>query len=132
MAGEDNLIPMNQRTQEEARELGRKGGIASGIARKEKKRMKDTINSILQMTLNPGTEADLDQIKSFTELKGKNLTVEQALILQQVQKAKNGDLQALTFLRDTSGQKPVEQIEMNASVDQKAKEIDDYINSRKQ
>lgn len=35
----ENLIPQSQRTPEEAREMGRKGGIASGEARREKKRM---------------------------------------------------------------------------------------------
>lgn len=41
MSGEENLIPMNQRTKEEARELGRKGGIASGKARNEKKALSE-------------------------------------------------------------------------------------------
>ena len=35
MAGKDNLISMRDRTAEEAREIGRKGGIASGKARRE-------------------------------------------------------------------------------------------------
>jgi hypothetical protein len=36
MSAED-LIPMNQRSLDEAKELGRQGGIASGKARREKK-----------------------------------------------------------------------------------------------
>lgn len=34
---EQNLIPTNKRSEREAREMGRKGGIASGEARREKK-----------------------------------------------------------------------------------------------
>ena len=41
--GAENLIPTNQRSKEEARELGRKGGIASGIARRERKTLKDEL-----------------------------------------------------------------------------------------
>lgn len=33
----DNLIPNHERTPEELREMGRKGGIASGKARREKR-----------------------------------------------------------------------------------------------
>ena len=130
MAGEENLIPMSQRSKEEVRKIARKGGINSGKARKEKKRMKETIDLILKMALNPGNTVDLDQIQGFAELKGKNVTTEQAMIIQQVQKALKGDLQALTFLRDTSGQKPAELIEMNASVNKTAREIEDYVKNR--
>ena len=43
MAKEDNLIPMSERSESEVRELGRKGGIASGETRREKATMKKTI-----------------------------------------------------------------------------------------
>ena len=38
---EDNLIPFNERTEEEQRKIARMGGIASGKVRKEKKLLKD-------------------------------------------------------------------------------------------
>ncbi|MGM9628351.1 MAG: hypothetical protein ACI3V4_09730 [Faecousia sp.] len=38
MPNEKNLIPMDRRSQSEARELGREGGIASGAARRREKR----------------------------------------------------------------------------------------------
>ena len=41
----DNLVPL---TTEKAREIGTKGGIASGIARREKKTMKETLRSMLE------------------------------------------------------------------------------------
>ncbi len=43
MAANDNLIPQNKRTKEEQREIARKGGIASGKARKERKTLKERI-----------------------------------------------------------------------------------------
>lgn len=45
--GTDNLIPMTARSKEEASELGRKGGIASGKARREKATMKATLEMLL-------------------------------------------------------------------------------------
>lgn len=41
MAGVDNLIPTNRRSKDEVREIGRKGGKASGKSRREKKSMKE-------------------------------------------------------------------------------------------
>lgn len=131
MAGEDNLIPMNERSQEEAREMGRKGGIASGKARRAKKTMKENLEIILGMPLNNGEEASIEEIQSFAAIKGKNITVEQAILIAQVQKAMKGDTQSAAFLRDTSGQKPVEQVEMNTTINKTADEIEDYINGRK-
>lgn len=57
MANIENLrIP----TSEEAREIGRKGGIASGEARREKKAMRQVLQECLNMTNNKG--------QSFQEL----------------------------------------------------------------
>lgn len=52
MANEQNLIPLNQRTKKEQREIVKKGGIASGKARKEKATMK----AMLEMCLNMKNE----------------------------------------------------------------------------
>lgn len=40
---EENLIPTNRRSKEEARELGRKGGKASGEARRRKRVMREWV-----------------------------------------------------------------------------------------
>jgi hypothetical protein len=49
----DNQGRFARRSTDEARESGRKGGIASGAARAEKKTMKDTLNSLLDVQLEP-------------------------------------------------------------------------------
>lgn len=45
--GQENLIPLNQRTKEEQREIARQGGIASGKVRQEKATFKKTLEMIL-------------------------------------------------------------------------------------
>jgi hypothetical protein len=45
--GQDNLIPLNQRTKEEQREIQVAGGIASGEVRREKATMKKTLELLL-------------------------------------------------------------------------------------
>lgn len=57
MTNINNLIPMNKRTKSEQRKIAKSGGVASGIARNNKKSMKELINTILDSPLN-----DLDTI----------------------------------------------------------------------
>jgi hypothetical protein len=50
--GQENLIPMNKRTKEEAREYGRKGGIESGKSRQKKATMKKILEDMLNEVAN--------------------------------------------------------------------------------
>lgn len=45
---EKNLIPTTQRSKSEAREMGRKGGINSGKARREKKTAREMMQELLR------------------------------------------------------------------------------------
>lgn len=112
MANNGNLLQGNPETQFEsgrvAVESGRLGGIASGKAKREKKAMKDTLATLLAMPLKDGTSDDLDEIKSIASLNGKNITVQEAIMLAQVKKAVKGDTRAAEFIRDSSGNRPVD------------------------
>ena len=114
MAGKENLKPV--RTKSEARERGKKGGIASGKARREKKAMKETLETLLQMPLKSGKAVDLDKIKDIAALKGKNITVQEAIMLAQIQKAIKGDTKAAEYVRDTSGNKLKEGVELSGGI----------------
>ena len=75
MTNEQNLDPV--KTKEEARKRGRAGGIASGKARREKKLMRETLDIILSMPMKNGKYADVESIRSFAALKGKNISVQE-------------------------------------------------------
>ena len=85
MANEQNLKPP---TTEEARERGKKGGIASG---KSRKRMKTFKEAILNTTSEDELEKMIERIKDNV--------------------MKKGDIQSAIFLRDTIGQKPTDKTE---------------------
>lgn len=58
-----NLIPNSERTVEELREMGRKGGIKSGESRRRKKRFQKLVNQMF--------EADIQRvITGFEEVIG--------------------------------------------------------------
>ena len=93
-------------THEDRVRNGRKGGLKKGENAKKKREMREAIEILLAMPLEKKTVKELEDITSFKGLKDKNLTVNDAIIVKQVQRALKGDLNAVTFLRDTSGQKP--------------------------
>ena len=113
---EKDLISLAERTISEQQKIARKGGIASGKARREKKAMKDTLEALLSMPLKSGKAVDVETIKNMAALKGKNITVQEAIMFAQIQKAMKGDTRAAEYIRDTAGQKPVESMNMNMNL----------------
>ena len=51
MDGKSNLVPMNKRSKGEARELGAKGGKASGKVRRQKRDLRQLCHEILDTTI---------------------------------------------------------------------------------
>ena len=92
--GHENLIPMNKLSEDEQRELARKGGIASGEARRRRKTLKEELLALL-------------------ELNDNNNKISMAIL----DKALNGDIQAFTTIRDTIGEKPVDKVEAGINQD---------------
>lgn len=52
MANDENLIPLNERSKSEQREIQRQGGIASGKARRRKRSMKEAANIYLSLPVS--------------------------------------------------------------------------------
>ena len=131
MANKKNLLQGNPDTQfrtgREQVEIAKKGGKASGKARQRKKEMRERLAILLSMPLKDGKETDIEKIKSFESLEDKNITVEDAILITMIQKAMKGDLSAVTFLRDTSGQKCAEKVEISQSIDESIVEIEKYM-----
>jgi hypothetical protein len=104
-------------TPEQRRENGRKGGIASGEAKRKKKAMRDRLEILLELPMRAGKGADLEAIKNFAALKGKNITVQDAMMIAQIQKALKGDTNAAAFVRDTAGENPSVKVEADVDMD---------------
>ena len=109
-------MPLKEFTPEERAANGRKGGIASGIAKRKKNAMRDTLEVLLTMPLNNKKCHEVEDIQSFAQLKGKNVTVETAILIRQIQRALSGDLPSAEFIRDTSGQKPTSELNVGGAL----------------
>lgn len=64
--GNSNLIPNSERTPEELREMGRKGGIASGKARRRNKKLLQKMK-IVQQVLDDLEKREPEKAKKVTE-----------------------------------------------------------------
>lgn len=95
MAGADNLVPL---TTEKAREVGRLGGIASGEAKRRKKTLRDELIALLE-----------------TEDTQSRVSI--ALIQEAIVGNGSGSVaKAFETIRDTIGEKPTENMNLNATV----------------
>ncbi len=88
MANEQNLKPANKRTESEHREIAKKGGVASGVARRKKANLKKAFETILQAEVaSPNVKKQLEEL-------GFDSTNEMALAMVMMQKAMKGNVRA--------------------------------------
>lgn len=99
MAQED-LIPTNKRTKEEAKELGRKGGVASGKSRRRKRQFRDELEMLL-----PLTDKGKDGQPIINPLTGRKQTVQQSITMQLLLKARKGDVKAAKLIFEVLGER---------------------------
>ena len=100
-------------TKEQLSEAGKKGGKASVEARRRRKELKETLEILLNMSLDKRRKnVDIEKIQAFADLKGKNVTVDEAMMIKLVQKALSGDLNSISMVRDTIGEKPSDRVEV--------------------
>lgn len=69
----ENLVPFGKRTEEEEREIRQKGGIASGEARREKKKVAELVKTYMAMPSASGKEGKT-MMDDFIENALKNST----------------------------------------------------------
>ena len=103
--GHENLIPFSERSEEEARENGRKGGKASGVARRKKADLRKIaegmvtggisemmIKSMIDIAANPKNKNAVSAFKEVRDLLGQNKT----MLDKQEQKVRIAQLKAQT------------------------------------
>ena len=103
MPNEKNLIPMDQRSKSEARELGRNGGIASGVSRRRKRSLKEAADLFLSM---PVTDT-----RTFNKMAKAGIDVDDAdyqmaVIVGLTMQAAKGDAKAAKAVFDLLGEIP--------------------------
>lgn len=98
--GWDNLIPINERTPEEVKEITTKGGIASGESKRKRKTFKEIFELLLQEQATDGS----------------GLTNDELISLQMIVEANKGNTKAFEIIRDSIGEKPTDKVETKSEI----------------
>lgn len=89
-----NLIPITKKT---ARELGRKGAAVSNAKQAKARTFAEELKALLEIEL--------------TNSNGQKVSTRAAISTALIKKAMAGDRGAFAEIRDTVGEKPIEQVE---------------------
>ena len=95
MPNEKNLIPMDQRSESEARELGKKGGIASGAARRRRRSLKEAADLYLSL---PVTDRRRANNLRRRQVDPEDIDNQMAMIAGLTDAATDGDARAAAVL----------------------------------
>jgi hypothetical protein len=110
MANEQNLRPSEYKlSQDEAK----KGGIASGEARRKKKTLRELVELFGELGVNPDTRKLMKQLGIPEDLMTRKMQPVVALF----NKANKGDVSAFNAIRDIIGEKPVDETKLTGALD---------------
>lgn len=112
--GTDNLIPVSQRSREELQEMGRKGGKKA----QEINAKKRSAQEIMQLLLNCriSREQAQEKLGIYADFLPSDATLHDLINLRQILEASEGNTKAAEFVRDTSGNKPIDRQEISAEI----------------
>ena len=100
MANEQNLV--QNRSREEAEALSRKGGVASGRVRRQKRDLRESMRKILELDISPKQKEQLESLGINSE----GWSLGDVVNIMAVQTAMKGNVSAMAYCRDTAGFNP--------------------------
>lgn len=108
--GHENLIPINQRSSDEVREMGAKGGIKSGEVRREQASAKKIYEMILKQK---PTDTIVQKIHDqLPDIPAEEITMKVAAQFSIIQQALKGNYKAWENIQSTIGEKPKDSLEI--------------------
>ena len=99
MANEKNLVPFDERTESEQREIASAGGKASGKARRRKKSMKQKMQLLLSLPAADNDQAELSAMGVDPDDMDNEMVLGKALFIA----AAAGDTRAFDRIQDVLG-----------------------------
>ena len=100
--GTKNLIPFDQRSEEEQREIRSKGGKAAQEKRRRNKTFKEALEWYLDMEVKPSNKTEKELLAKYPGLTNRDYVAISAVAAATQDK----DVRAMVFARDTTGEIP--------------------------
>jgi hypothetical protein len=108
--GYSNLIPFNERSQDEVRSIASKGGVNSGRSRRKRKSMREALEYILE---SPASDNRLrNQVADLFGIDPEEVNNQSLILAAMLKQSLKGSVQAAGFIRDTVGEAPVKELQI--------------------
>lgn len=101
---------------EKASEAGKKSGLARANLGQQRKKLKDSLNILLNLSLKKGQSTETEDLMNLAEANKLNISVQDAIALSMIRSAMAGNVKAAEFVRDSLGEKPSDKIDLTADV----------------
>lgn len=107
-----DISPIMNQSPERRREVARKAAVASNQVQAHRRQLRAAAQALLWHPLSKVPE-EQEIVLTLAEMGVEDPTGADAVMLAQYVKARRGDTEAARFLRDTAGEKPSQQVELN-------------------
>lgn len=133
-ASKKNLVPLNKRSPEEAAAIRRKGWEAMTQLKGERKTAKQSLDQFLPIFANdPANDENIpeDIKKLLKDNKNVKVTQYDLIMLSMIAQARNGNVKAAEYIRDTYGDKPINETHnINETISEADKKLIEKLSSR--
>lgn len=113
MANEENLIPFQDRTEKERRELAKKAGKASVEARRKKRTLREMVRAFGELQVEGKAAHAMEELGIEREMQNRFMQG----VVSLFNKANKGDVSAFNAIRDIIGEKPVDETKLTGALD---------------
>ena len=108
----ENLIHPADRASEELREMTRKGGIASGEARRKKKTLREMVKAFGELGVDDRSDRKMSELGIPEDMRVRYMQG----VVSLFNKANKGDVPAFNAIRDIIGEKPVDETKVSGNI----------------
>lgn len=108
----ENLIHPADRASEELREMTRKGGIASGEARRKKKTLREMVKAFGELGVDDRSDRKMSELGIPEDMRVRYMQG----VVSLFNKANKGDVSAFNAIRDIIGEKPVDETKVSGNI----------------
>ena len=112
---QSGMINFKDMTPERRREIAKKGAEACNEKKKARKSMREMLDFLLQ--------------KDIQTKDGQTMQTQEAILISTIRKAIGGNMSAVSFIRDTMGEKPVDKVVFTPTADS-LKDIEDLVDGK--
>lgn len=113
MANEENLIPFQDRTEKERRELAKKAGKASVEARRKKRTLREMVRAFGELQVEGKAAHAMEELGIERGMQNRFMQG----VVSLFNKANKGDVSAFNAIRDIIGEKPVDETKLTGALD---------------